>query len=93
MSVDPDHLGRSGGTIADIGHLVERAAHVIGPASSTLGRVAAAVSVAKLGARLVPAGGRLLRRYPAGSLLVLAGLLGALYLLRSPAAAPRARPG
>lgn len=87
MSVDPDHLGRSGRTLADIGALIERLAHAVGPASPALGRVAAAVSVARLGARLIPAGGRLIRRYPAVSLLVLGGCLGALYLAR-----PRKRP-
>jgi len=93
MIVDPDHLGKSGGTLADVGRLVERAAHVVGPASSALGRIAAAVSVAKLGARLIPAGARLLRRYPAGSLLVLAAALGALYLIRSPGPPSRPRLG
>ena len=82
MSVDADYLGQSGGTLADIGRLVERAARAVGPAGSAFGRVAAAVSVVPLGGRLIPAGGRLLRRHPAGSLLALARLLGALYLIR-----------
>lgn len=84
MSIDPDRLGRSGGTLADAGHLLERVAHAVGPASPMLGRVAAAVSIVRLGARLIPAGGRLLRRYPVGSALVVAGVLGAVYLLRPP---------
>lgn len=84
MSANPDPSGHAGGFLADLGRFVERTAHAIGPASPALGRVAAAVSVVQLGMRLVPAGGRLLRRHPAGSLLVLAGLLGALYLTRAP---------
>lgn len=93
MSVDPDRLGWSGSRLADVVQLVERAAHVIGPASSALGRVTAAISVVKLGARVLPAGGRLLRRYPLASVLVAAGLLGALYLAREPRRSPRPRPG
>ncbi len=88
MSVDPDHLGWSGSKLADAGRLAERAAHAIGPGSSALGRVVAAVSVVKLGARVLPAGGRLLRRYPVASVLVVAGFLGALYLAREPRRAP-----
>lgn len=91
MSVDPDQLGQSGGTLADTGHLLERIAHAVGPASPMLGRVAAAVSIAKLGARLIPAGGRLVRRYPLGSVLIAAGVLGAVYLLRSPTISSRLR--
>lgn len=89
--MDSDYLGRSSGALADVARLVERAAHAAGPATSTLGRITAAVSVAKLAARLIPAGGRLVRRHPAGSLWVAAGLLGALYLMRSrrPPSRPR----
>ncbi|HEX5459000.1 MAG TPA: hypothetical protein VFX20_03430 [Steroidobacteraceae bacterium] len=90
MSIDPDRLGRSGGTLADAGHLLEKIAHAVGPASPMLGRVAAAISIARLGARLVPAGGRALRRHPVGSMLVIAGALGAVYLLR-PVPSPRRR--
>jgi hypothetical protein len=93
VSVDADHLGRSASFLADVGRMVERAAHALGPASSAMGRVTAAVSVARLGARLVPAGGRLIRRYPAGSVLVLAGVLGALYLARAPREPSRRRSG
>lgn len=93
MSVHPDHLRRSGGTLADAGHLLERIAHALGPASPTLGRVAAAISLARLEARLLPAGGRMLRRHPVGSLLVVAGVLGAVYLLRPLPLSPRQRLG
>jgi hypothetical protein len=93
MSVDPDHLRQSGGTLADAGHLLERIAHAVGPVSPTLGRVAALISIARLGARLVPAGGRMVRRHPVGSLLLIAGVLGAAYLLRPSPLSPRQRLG
>ncbi|MGH8180060.1 MAG: hypothetical protein ACRETR_03675 [Steroidobacteraceae bacterium] len=93
MTVDPDHLRPSGGTLADAGHLLERIALAVGPVSPTLGRVAAAISIARLGARLLPAGGRFFRRHPVGSVLVVAGVLGAIYLLRPLPFSPRQRLG
>lgn len=93
MRVDPEHLGRSGRGLADTGHLLERAAHAVHPASSAIGRVAAAITVVRLGARLIPAGGRLFRQYPVASLLVVAGFLGALYLARAPQSSPDLRLG
>ena len=93
MGIDPESLRRSGRTLADAATLIERAAHTLAPSSSTLERLAAAVTVVRLGARLIPAGGRLIRRYPVGSLLLAAGLLGALYLRREPRVAPRLRHG
>lgn len=93
MRLDPDHLGRSGRHLADTGRLLQWAAHVTHPESSGLERVTAAVALITLGARLLPAGGRLLKRYPVASLLVAAGLLGALYLSRPPLRSPRPRYG
>lgn len=89
MRVDPEQLGRSGRGLSDAGRLIESAAHAVHPASSGLGRVLAAISVAQLGARVIPAGGRLLRRHPVASLLVAAAVLGALYLTRGPRSSPR----
>jgi hypothetical protein len=92
MSVDTERPGQSGGILADTGYLIERIAHAFAPASPMLGRVAAAVSIARLGTRLVPAGGRMIRRHPVGSALLAAGMIGAVYLLRSQATASRSRP-
>lgn len=58
-----------------------------------LGRVAAAVSIVKLATRLVPAGGRLIRRHPVGSALFAAGILGVAYLLRAQPTSSRSRRG
>ncbi len=96
MSVDPERLDRlvhSGRKLADTGRLLEWGAHVLHPASSGVGRVVAEISVARLGATLLPAGARALRRHPVVSLLLAAGLLGALYLSREPPSRPRPRFG
>ncbi len=93
MSVDSDQIGQSGRTLADAGNLLERAAHAVGPATSALGRVAAAVSAVRLGARLLPAAGRLVRRHPVGSLLAVAAAAGVLYLVRAAPMPPRPRLG
>jgi hypothetical protein len=92
MSVDTDRMGQSGGILADTGYLLERIAHAFAPASPMLGRVAAAVSIAKLGTRLVPAAGRMIRRHPVGSALLAAGVLGVVYSMRSQTTASRSRP-
>jgi hypothetical protein len=84
MNIGSERWRRSGRTMAQAATLIERAAHTLAPSTSTLGRMAAAVTVARLGARLIPAAARSLRRYPLSSLLVAAGLLGALYVMRAP---------
>lgn len=89
MSVDSGHLGHFGRKLGDAGYLLERATHAVHPASSTLGRVVAVVSVVKLGVRLIPVAGRLFRQHPVASLLVVAGFLGTLYLARPPRSPPR----
>lgn len=89
MSVDPDQLRQSGRKLSETGTLVERAVHAARTSNSTLGRIAAAISVVELGARVIPAAGRLLRRYPVGSLLLVAGFVGALYVMSARQAAHR----
>ena len=96
MSVDYERLERlahSGRKLADTGRLLEWSTHVLHPATSGLGRVVAAVSIARLGATLIPAGARAFKRHPVASLLLAAGLLGALYLARAPRDSPRPRLG
>lgn len=93
MSGDSEHLGHLGRRLGDAGYLLERAVQAVHPASSAFGRTVAAVSVVKLGVRLIPEAGRLFRRHPMASLLVVAGLLGALYLARPPRSQPRLRFG
>jgi len=89
MSLDRDDLGKSARTVADAGGFVERAAHLAKPSTSTMGRIGAAISVAKLGRRVLPAGWRLAKRYPVASALAVAGILLAVYLTRPARTPPR----
>jgi len=83
MSIRHDDLGRSGRALSDLGSFVERAARAANPSRSKLGRATAVVTVAKLGAQLLPVGWRLARRYPVASTVAIAGILLALYASRS----------
>lgn len=82
MGIIHDEVGRSARALSDMGSFVERAAHATNPSHSTIGRVGAAVAVAKLGGRLLPAGWRLFRRYPLGSTMAVGGAALVLYLAR-----------
>ena len=82
MGIRHDQAGRSGRALLELGAFVERAARAANPSRSKLGRAAAVVTVARLGVRLLPAGWRLLRRYPLASTLAVSGILVALYATR-----------
>lgn len=82
MRLSHDDLGRSARALSEVGAFVERAAHATNPSHSRFGRAGAAVSVATLGARLVPAGWRFFKRNPGASILMLAGIALAAYLTR-----------
>jgi hypothetical protein len=84
MSFRHDDVGRSARALSALGVFVDRAAHAVNPSRSKLGRTAAVVSVAKLGARLLPAGWRLFKRYPLASTVAISGILLALYATRPP---------
>lgn len=84
MGIRHDDMRRSGRALSHLGAFVERAAQAANPSRSKLGRAAAVVTVARLGARLLPAGLRLARRYPLASTLAISGILLALYATRPP---------
>lgn len=81
--MNPEEVRRSAQTVSHTGALLESAAHAAKPTTSPLGRVGAAISIARLGARLLPEARRLFRRYPLVSALTVAGMIGAMYLSRS----------
>lgn len=82
MGLSHDELGRSARALSDVGAFVERAAHATNRSHSTFGRAGAAVSLATLGARLLPVGWRFFKRNPMASMVVLAGVAVAVYLTR-----------
>jgi hypothetical protein len=88
MSIRHDNLGHSGRALAALGVFVERAAHAANPSRSKLGRAAAIVTLARLGAHLLPAGWRIARRYPLASTIAVSGILLALYATRPHAIRP-----
>jgi hypothetical protein len=83
MRMSPEDLSRSARAFSDAGAFVERAAHIARPSNSALGRLTAAASAASLGARLLPAGWRLFKRYPVPSALAVGGVVLAVYLARA----------
>ena len=89
MSIFHDDVGRSGRALSHLGAFVERAAHAANPSRSKVGRAAAIVTVARLGARLLPVGWRFAKRYPLASTIAISGFLLALYTTRPPRTAPR----
>jgi len=77
MSANPNTPDESAGAAPDASAFVENAAGAANPARSTTGRITAAVSAVSLGARVLPAGLRLFRRYPVASRLAVAGVIWA----------------
>jgi hypothetical protein len=76
-------LDESAQTASDASAFVQKAAHVSDDSNSLIGRVGATASAMSLGARLLPAGLRFLRRYPVAGTLVVAGVVLVAYSLRS----------
>jgi hypothetical protein len=86
MVFNHDDLGRSARAMSDVGAFVERAAHITNPSHSKFGRASAAISLATLGARLLPVGWRFMKRNPVASIAVLTGVAVAVFLTRPPRA-------
>ncbi len=82
MTIEPDDVVNSARAVSDAGAFVEQTARATTPDHSMLGRVVEAVSVIRLGARLLPAGWRMFKRYPLTSTLGVVGLMLAVYLMR-----------
>ena len=83
MNTTADTVRDSARTASKTGAFVEKAASTASGKKSKLGRVAAGISTVQLGARLLPAGLRLLRQYPLASALILAGVLWMAYSART----------
>lgn len=76
-------LDESAQTASDASAFVQKAAHVSDGSKSVIGRVGATASAVSLGARLLPAALRFLRRYPVAGTLAVAGAVLVVYALRS----------
>ena len=83
MNTPADSVRESASTVAHTGEFVEKTAAAASVKKSRLGRVAAGISGVQLGARLLPAALRMVRRYPLASALVIAGLVLMAYSARS----------
>ena len=83
MNVDPAEVRHSAHRAADAGEVVGDVAGLADRSQSVFGRVGFALSAVKLGIRLVPAGIRLVQRYPLGAALTVAGVAWWLYSTRS----------
>lgn len=85
MTSTADNIDEPSVAASDASALADSAAKTADPGRSTLGRAAAAVSAVKLGARVLPAGMRLFKRYPIGATLVVGALVWALFAARAQA--------
>jgi hypothetical protein len=83
MSANSNTPGEPTGAASDASALIEKAAGAANPTRSTVGRISAAISAISLGARVLPIGLRLLRRYPVASGLAVVGVIWAVLAARS----------
>jgi hypothetical protein len=82
MNTTAGAIDESAQTASDASAFVHKAAHLSDGSNSTIGRVGAAASAVSLGARLLPAGMRLLKRNPVVGTLVIVGAAWVLFSLR-----------
>jgi hypothetical protein len=82
MKNPPENPAESARTTSDTGAFVAKAADAATPSNSVVGRVGAAASAVSIGARLLPTGWRMLRRYPLAATVAIAGLVCVAYLVR-----------
>ncbi len=82
MSIEDEVMDRSAETVSDAGSFADKAARAAKPSASTIGRLGAAVSAARLATRVVPAGWQLLKRNPLAFGLIVAGVALAVYSMR-----------
>ena len=82
MNTGAGALDDSAKTASDASAFVQKAAHLSDDSNSMIGRVGAAASAVSLGARLLPAGLRLFKRYPIPATLIVGGLAVAVYFMR-----------
>jgi len=67
---------------AKTGSFVEKVAAAGSPERATLGRIGKAAAAVQLGARVLPAFWRFVKRHPVGGSVAVAALVGVAYLMR-----------
>ena len=67
---------------AKAGSFVEKVASAGSPERTTLGRIGKTAAAVQLGARLLPALWRFIRRHPVGGAVAIAAVAGVAYLVR-----------
>jgi hypothetical protein len=81
MAMSIPHSDRWADVASDTGAFVQKAAGAAAPSGSMVGRVVDTAAAAKVGARLIPAAWRMIKRYPLGTSLIIIGLVAAASLL------------
>jgi hypothetical protein len=67
---------------AKAGSFVEKVASAGSPERATLARIGKSAAAVELGARILPAAWRFMKRHPVGGSVALAALVGVAYLMR-----------
>ena len=75
--------GEAAEVAAQTGSFAEKVAAARSPARTTLGRIGEGAAAVKLGARLLPAFWRFIRRHPVGGPVALLAVLGVAYWMRT----------
>lgn len=75
--------GEAAEAAAQTGAFVEKVAAAGSPARATLGRIGKGAAAAKLGARVLPALWRFIKRHPVGGPVALVAVLGVAYWVRT----------
>ncbi len=81
--------GEAADVAAKTGSLVEKVASAGSPERATLGRIGKGAAAVQIGARLVPAAWRFLKRHPMGGSVAIAALFWVAYMMRMDAAKDR----
>jgi hypothetical protein len=68
---------------AQTGSFVEKVASAGSPERATLGRIGKSAAAVKIGARLLPALWRFIKRHPVGGSVAIAALVGVTYWIRT----------
>jgi len=75
--------GETAEVASQAGAFVEKVASAGNPSGGTLGRIGEGAAAVKVGARLIPATWRFVKRHPVGGSLAIVALIGIAYWMRT----------